>query len=449
MPSLDPLQRHDRTLRFIQQEMGWAASPSREDLLQIASELEVTVRLPDAGDERQLHLSALAIANVVGRLPIGAMKFLVDQAPLRIQAAPYRGPTVTRALDELTGRLGIATTITPLGGGGDLGAVIATPSDSTSWEMAVDGSAAYLGRNPQGSTATYDPLGAYALASMLGGEVIRTWTRAAATAGLGDPGPRFRARTAPATDGWLNVYPWKTASPSRAASLPSVDWVSCGAVNQGILAILAASPNIHISGTVFDPGILDLPDLNRSLLSFPDTLDQPKARAGAEALSADICWQVGPYPEALRGLRSSWIVCGTDDPSVRPRCQTLWPDRLIVSATENVFGYAAWHSADTPDSFCAGCQPATDLPTQEPIPTTGPTSLATALAAAAIIRGLATDETPPHRLDLLTLRLDSPLAMERSEPPPWPGCTICSTKRASHSPMAMGFNSPPEQGVVG
>lgn len=423
--------RHDRTIRFLQAEMGWEQPPSGEALLNLASQLEVTVRIPPVSGGRQRNLLALATGNVVGRLPVGALRFQVAPGPLMLHAHPYHGDTIRDALGDLTEKLGVASSIDACDATGPAHISISVLGDNRSWAVAVDGPAAYLGRAPQASTSAYDPVGPYAAASMIGGEVIRTLARSAATAGAGAPGPVFTSRTAPSADRWLCLVPPNSRPSAPVHDQPiDIDWVSCGAVNQGVLAVLAASPDFEVSGTVYDPGILDEPDLNRSLLSFPEDLGRPKARLGATVAESRMSWVQGRYPDGLSGANAPWIVCGTDDPSARPACQQLWPDRLVVTATENVFGYIGWHSADAPHAFCGACQPAPPLPTGVPIPTSAPTSLITAVAAAAVTRSLARGGRPTHRLDLLTLRLDSKFAVERSNPPPSPDCPACGGPRS-------------------
>lgn len=406
--------------------MGWETSPTREHLLEICSKVSVTVSVPIAAGSRQGQLAALAMANVVGRLPLASMRFVVPNGALQLSALPYRGATIHDALEDVNTRLELPSAFSSLDAE-EFRVDIATPSEHATWLLGLSGSAAYFGRSSVRSGTEYDPVGCYTLACMVGGEVMRACARAAAADGAGVPGSRFAARVRPATDRWLDFCGASTYD-ERKAPLPPFDWVSCGAVNQAALAVLSATPEFDVQGTVFDPGILDPPDLNRSLLSFAEDIGLAKAEIGARALGSGVRWHQGRYPEALARDRAPWIVCGTDDPSIRPACQSLWPDRLIVTATEGLFGYTAWHSADRPDAFCGACQPAPPLAAGQPIATSAPTSVAVGTAAAALIRRLASGGAAAHRTDILTFRLDSSYSVEESDPRPTPGCAVCERR---------------------
>lgn len=428
MSVLDPVERHDRTLRFLQQAFPWRRPPARESLLESSAMLSVTVHIPNAKGHAQLQLAALAITNVVGRLPLGALRLEVDDVALNRTTVPYRGSTLGESLADLSTRLDIEADIKDSSQAVDFMVEINSPWETASWAVALDGPSAFIGRTATPSATTYSAVGCYTAACMLGGEVVRTWARCAAAAGVAEPTERFSSRTRSASDHWVDLQPHETAARSATTHWPTIDWVSCGAVNQAVLAVLAASPQFSASGMIHDPGRLDAPDLNRSLLSFPGDVGRPKAQVGAEAVGAPMAWRLGRYPESRGDTAVAWIVTGTDDPSVRPACQQFWPDRLVVTATEDVFGYAAWHSPDAPHAFCAACQPTPPYAGDEPIPTSAPTSVATGTAAAALLLQLAVGGSPPHRTDLLTLRLDSELAVERSDPSPAPGCSVCGSR---------------------
>lgn len=424
---LDPLERHDRTLRFLQHAVPWAKQPTPEALLDIGQQIRITLRLPSAAGRPQLQLAALAVTNVIGRLPIGMLRFVVHPAVLDLRVPPYRGTTLIESLDDLTSRLQIDADIDARLND-QFEVEIALSGHRFRWSLALQGSAAYLGRRPAPSRDGYDAVGCYTAACMVGGEIIRAWARGAADLGVGIPGERFASRTEEARDTWLDLAPPAGRGHESLAWLPPADWVSCGAVNQAVLAVLAASATTVMSGTIFDPGLLDTPDLNRSLLSFPADVGRPKAQVAAEVLGNNLTWNQGRYPDSLGGSALPWIVCGTDDPSIRPSCQQLWPERLLVTATEDVFGYVAWHGLETADSFCAACQPAPPFTSREPIPTAAPASVAIGVAAASLFGQLAAGLEPPHRTDLLTLRLDAPLAIEYSDPIAAPDCSVCTSR---------------------
>ncbi len=423
--------RHDRTLRLMQQAFDWAVPPTADALLEVANDLDVDVRL--RGDGRaQDQLAALALLNVLGRLPIGALQVLCGTESLATALPPYRGVRLVDAIEDLASRLDVTPDIGVDPNRGEWAITIRSPSETATWGIALDGSRAYLGHGGLLSSTEFNSVGCYTLASMVGGEFVRAWARAAAYLGAGSPGPRFEARSRAANERWLDLhhdYSRAYRKTAAAALHPTIDWVSCGAVNQAALAVLAPHPDISLVGRVFDPGYLDAPDLNRSLVSFTEDLELPKAQVGAEA-AGGLTWRRGRYPHALDTPAAPWIICGTDDPSVRPACQQLWPRRLLVTATEELFGYAAWHARDERDAFCAACEPAPPLDTSEPIPTSTPTSVIAGVAVAALLIELATGNEPPHRTDLLTLRLDSPLAVDRANPRPSPDCPVCSDQAA-------------------
>lgn len=423
--------RHDRTLRLMQQAFKWADPPTFDALLEVAGKLRVDVRLPGEG-RPQDQLAHLALLNVLARLPIGALRVFGSASPLATPLPPYRGLHLVDTVEDLCSRLDVSPEIETSSTVDEWTLTVSSPFETTTWGMALDGSNAYLGVGRPDSSIAFDPVGCYTLASMAGGEILKAWSRSAEATGAGKPSPQFAARARQASERWLDLHDgeWRAdRAPADAAAYPEIDWVSCGAVNQAALAVLAAHPGVRPRGTVFDPGELDAPDLNRSLLSFVEDLGLPKAQVGA-AVAGDLAWQQGRYPDALDVPAAPWIVCGTDDPSIRPECQRLRPQRLVVTGTEDVFGFAAWHAREARDVACAACDPAPALDTTEPIATSAPTSVIAGVAAAALLVRLAAGDEPAHRTNLLTLRLDSPLAVERVNPRRSPDCEVCSEQAA-------------------
>ncbi|MFN2524815.1 MAG: hypothetical protein ABR505_00900, partial [Actinomycetota bacterium] len=171
-------------------------------------------------------------------------------------------------------------------------------------------------------------------------------------------------------------------------------------------------------------------DLNRSILSFRDSVDFPKVGVIAGALQGPFV-QLEHVEESFSGGAdhiSRWIVCGADDPSVRPICQALWPERLVVAATEDHFGQVATHTPhDT--HFCAGCFTMVESIGDEPAATIGPTSVMTGIVAAATLAKLALGRPVAARTDILTMRLDSYLALSEVSPAPNPACAVCDGRR--------------------
>src|SRR5438445_13567368 len=112
---------------------------------------------------------------------------------------------------------------------------------------------------------------------------------------------------------------------------------------------------------------------------------------------------------------------------MRSRCQELWPEGLIVIATEGSFARISCHLPGAA-THCAACPGTTDLG-PGPIPTIGPTSvLAGVMGAAALLR--LASSFPLARMDVLTLRGDAPLSFHETNPRPREGCAVCDPRRS-------------------
>lgn len=424
--------RHDRTWRFLQTAFPWVEPPGIDALRETADRIEVTLSL-GADDARcaQTQLTMLAVVNTVGRLPV-RLSIRAPDEDTATPAPPYRGETLHRTLGDLTSRLDRPVDIATFPGPQPEAVAIATPRGHYRYHYATDGWSAYMGAVASAGTDAFNPASAYFTACMIGGEVLRAWARLAADMGAGEPGPSFTARTRPAADRSVNLWAPGTTAPgptADASRLPPIDWAGAGAVNQATLAVMAATPGWSPRGRVIDPKALDPPDLNRSSLSFHADIGQPKASVVTELLSSDDLDAVrGTYPRDLDGSRAPWIIAGTDDPVVRTAIQRLWPERLIVTATEDVFGYVAWHAPERIDLACAGCGPMVTLEGDEPMPTSAPTSMAAGVVAAATLLRLAFASDVPGRTDILTLRLDAEHALDASSPSPMNGCPTCGTR---------------------
>ena len=429
MPELD---RHDRTWRFVQTAFPWTQAPTTEALREMAEQVRVTLWVDDdLAHSSQAHLTTLATINIVGRLPV-SLAIRAPDGSRRLHVPPYRGETLLPAVADLCKRLDRPIDISTPGQKKGLTVQIDTPGRSHSWQLATNCWTAYMGGDTVPWSDVCNPAAAYFVGCMIGGEVLRAWARGTAQEGLGRTGPSFASRTRPASDRWVNLWAPDTNLPGPqpdASSLPAIDWVGAGAVNQATLAVIAATPGWEPAGSVTDPKLLDLPDLNRSLLSFLEDVHKPKARVAAkEAAEGHLSSIRDRYPRKHNSETAPWIVAGTDDVRVRSEIQRLWPRRLVVTATEGVFGYVAWHAPERADIPCAGCGPTDDLDPEDRIPTSAPTSTATGVIAASTLLRLASGQNAPSRTDILTLRLDTTNALDSSNPSPTPGCETCRTR---------------------
>ncbi|MDP8928035.1 MAG: ThiF family adenylyltransferase [Actinomycetota bacterium] len=420
----------------MQTAFPWTRPPAAQALHDIASGITVTLSVGrDIVQTGQGHLATLAVCNIVGRLPVGLLVRAHDQASQDPLPPPYNGETLVAAVDELGTQLKRPLRIEEAGRATGLTVQIEAQSHRSRWQLATRGWTAYMGATPSSSTELYNPPAAYLLGCMLGGEVLRVWARETAASGAGHAGASFSGRTRPAADRWVNLWAPGTATQGPhvdASGLPPIDWVGAGAVNQATLAVLAAIPGRAAEGRVIDPKLLDLPDLNRSLLSFHEDVGQTKANVTAtRAADSGLSHKRGSYPYDVDPMPASWIVAGTDDVRVRSEIQRLWPQRFVVTATEGVFGYVAWHAPERPDLACAGCVPSDEIEPEDRTPTSPPTSVAAGVVTAATLLRLAAGSQVPARTDILTLRLDADHALDGFDPVPTPGCATCATRLAA------------------
>lgn len=408
--------RHDRTYRFMQTAFAWDTAPSPAGLREAAETMTITIAArPDRHPGQRLPL--LALANVLGRLPVPIRFALVD-SPLDHTPSPFIGERVIDVLAHASPLLPGDVSIDGRPPDANLQMRIRSAAEASTWTITMNSWAAGLER---GSTPWHDThpgsVGAYLGACAAGGEVLRAWARHAAESRTGVPGSRFGARTRPAAPRMLDLGP----TPDPLPDLPMTDWVSAGAVNQASLAVLAAQPDLRLQGQVVDPKELDPPDLNRSLLSLSLHIDRPKAEIAAT--SAGLDWQQGYYPEDIADQLASWIVTGTDDPRVRVRIQRAASGTILVTATEDVHGLSSWHRLGTPGP-CAACELEEGNLPDEPLPTTAPTSAAAGVLTAARLLQLRAEHSVPREAVLSTLRLDDGVDhIQDSEPDE--DCAVC------------------------
>lgn len=424
----DTPERHDRSIRFLQQVFPWTAPPSPELVLRAARDLRLSIRLGrEAAGSPGDQLVVLGMANLALRLPPTA-ELCVPDAELVVVAPPYTGSTLREALMTLAAELNVDIELgtPPAEGGASL--ALNDPGGGQEIFVWTDGWWAKLELETTGtSDQSVNPIAAYAAACVAMAEPVRAWARAVARLG-GAPGPRFGWDAAPTRPTQLNV--WRPGSdeagpPPGTLLLPEIDWVGCGAVSQAALAALGAVPGMQLRGRVFDPKSVDTPDLNRSILSVAQDVGRDKASVPRRRLGAPLDPRRAAYPDGVEAP-GSWVLCGADDVGVRSTCQELWPDNLIVVATEGSFARISCHAPGT-STPCAACAGTADLGL-DPIPTIGPTSVLAGIMGAAALLRLASS-SPVARLDALTLRLDVPFSLHETQPGPREGCAVCAPRR--------------------
>lgn len=407
----------------------WDEPPSDELLTEAGESVRLTLRLSASCQTSSTHqLLALATANMLLRLPFET-SFAIPHKTFSAPPPPYEGSTLESAIQNLGEKLHAPIQISAPPHNGGVSLVVDDGADS--FEFAIEGTSwtAMLRSRPFSGEEPGNALSLYAAAAMATAESVRAWARSAARR-QAPAGEQFMRATRPVFDATINL--WRPGTSRRGPGLqnlhmPHIDWVGGGAVTQAALCILAAIPGLELAGRIFDPKDIDEPDLNRSILSFVTSVGSPKPeiiRAALPELS-ELQAINDPFP-AEEGEPSPWIVCGADDVSIRATCQALWPSNLVVVATEGHFGQVSRHTLED-DHLCGGCF--TEAATPEgPASTIVSTSVMSGVVGAALLARLAIGDTPPARTDILTMRLDSALAVSEVAPKPNPDCKICQGK---------------------
>lgn len=424
------VDRHDRSRRFIRSAFPWEHGISDEVLIASAAKVRVTLRLSADHASPSDQLTVLAAANMLLRLPFPTTFAIPADDLSGPPAPPYEGRTLRHAIHTLADKLQVPIRISEAPKRGGVSILIESEDESLEFWLATTGWAASLRTNPQEDRQSGNALSSYAVAAMASAESVRVWARSAARE-AGEASEQFERAARPTTNAHINLWRPGTSEDGpnlRGLSLLAIDWVGGGAVTQAALAVLAAIPGLALPGRIFDPKIIDEPDLNRSVLSAVSSLDLPKPEAIKMALPRlnELKAINGPFPPG-EGEPSPWIVCGADDVSIRPICQGLWPENLIVVATENQFAQVSRHTPHD-DYFCGGCFTEGSGPTG-PAPTIVSTSVMSGVVGAAALVRLALGDVPPARTDILSMRLDSPLALSEVRPEANPECRICHGRR--------------------
>jgi transposase len=108
----------------------------------------------------------------------------------------------------------------------------------------------------------------------------------------------------------------------------------------------ARAPRLRLPGRMFDPKEVDPPDLNRSLFAFEPDGHPDEGGTRQSRLESRVQGVIGRLPDDAQDGHADWVVCGTDDVSVRARLQKeLWPKLLMIIATEGRFARVTLHPA--------------------------------------------------------------------------------------------------------
>jgi hypothetical protein len=420
--------RHDRSRRFVRAAFPWNEPPSDDLLMEAAESVRVTFRLSRETSASIPILMALAASNMLLRLPVRVRFAVPDLHFEAVPPAPYAGHSLQSALSSVAERLGVAVDFVSPPANGGPSILIEGPDSHIELWLGTQAWRAKLSREPLAVAGDGNALAAYATSALATAEVSRAWARACAHRGGLTTEPL--SRVARATES-STINLWRPGTLEMGPSLanlhvPALDWVGGGAVTQAALCVLAAVPNLSLSGRVFDPKEIDQPDLNRSVLAFMDSIDLPKPEAiRSVLLQNDLTFINSAYPPS--GDVGPWVICGADDVSVRPKCQSFWPDRLVIIATEDQFAQVSHHTP-TDGYFCGGCFAQAPV-SSEPAATIVSTSVLAGVFGAATILRLSMGGEIPGRTDILTMRMDAPTAVSEVNPSPNPACAVCGGRR--------------------
>lgn len=421
--------RHDRSRRFIRAAFPWDEPPSDDLLMEAAESVRVTFRLSRESSASVPILMALAASNMLLRLPVRVCFAVPDLHFEAAAPAPYAGPSLQSALSSVAERLGVAVDfVSPPANGGPSVLIEGPDSDIELW-FGTQAWLAKLSREALAVGGDGNALSAYATSAMATADVSRAWARACAHKGGLTTEPLTRAAR-PTESSTINLWrpgTLEVGPPLAKLRVPALDWVGGGAVTQAALCVLAAAPNLGLSGRVFDPKKIDEPDLNRSVLAFTDSIDLPKPEAIRSLLpESDLIFVNSAYPP-VNGDVGPLVICGADDVSVRPKCQALWPGRLVIIATEDQFAQVSHHTPND-EYFCGGCFAQAPV-SSEPAATIVSTSVLAGVFGAATILRLSKGAEIPGRTDILTMRMDAPTAVSEVNPSPNPACAVCGGRR--------------------
>lgn len=422
------VSRHDRSFRFMQAAFSWDKPPSH-DLLNSATEsITVTVTMGrKAMHSESSALLTLVAANLLLRLPFH-VRLRVPEAGSAVIVPPYTGQSIKHAARRLALDLQKEVSWDKAPNTNEVSITIDTPRERSTFHFAAEGWIARVSAEPLAFTYEGNASAVHTAACVATSECLRAWARMAAALGAAI-GQRFERDCARIEAARINL--WRPGTnlqgPATFPQLPAIDWVGSGAVTQGALAVLYAMPHQIPTGRIFDPKMIDEPDLNRSILSFVRDIERDKPSVVTRHLEATSELVAIPEKYPCGDDSLPWIVCGADDVAVRPTCQTLWPDALVVVSTEAMFARVTCHRSNL-RTFCAGCFHS-DRNDDAPAPTIGPTSVLAGAVAVSLLYRLALQDPVPGCIDLLSLRMDSPLGIEETNPYRSPDCQICRSRR--------------------
>ncbi|GAA3895455.1 hypothetical protein GCM10022276_13150 [Sphingomonas limnosediminicola] len=228
------------------------------------------------------------------------------------------------------------------------------------------------------------PLGAFAAAALIAGEVFKVSMRR-----LRDHAknaPLFEDLYAPARSACVRLAPAETP---HATSLDAIDLISGGAIGNSFLYTLLRLPRCSAEIRVMDDDESALSNLNRNALLRRSRIDIPKVEDLASFAVDRIA--IKPLVHRYGGEEdpdlADTVIVGVDHIPSRWSAQRSRPTWLGVGATE---GFSVQVSHHRPGQACAQCLHPEDAPIDGPIPTVAFVSFwAGLLLAADLIRKTA------------------------------------------------------------
>jgi molybdopterin/thiamine biosynthesis adenylyltransferase len=188
-------------------------------------------------------------------------------------------------------------------------------------------------------------------------------------------------------------------------TLPAVI-VSAGAICSG-LAYGIRVCGLHLPAvTVFDPKLIDPPDLNRYITTAAADIGRAKVDVLAPWLNSvrRVECRIEPFSGDFNSAilnQGAVFLVGVDHIPTRWAAQECWPRVLLVGATEHDYFRVSSHSSSPGEAACARCLDSTDLPTfaGEVIPSIGFVSALTGVSMAAELAKLSAPYLQEYRLN--------------------------------------------------
>jgi molybdopterin/thiamine biosynthesis adenylyltransferase len=186
-----------------------------------------------------------------------------------------------------------------------------------------------------------------------------------------------------------------------AVNVGSLDLISGGAINQGVLFALGRLPQLAGRCRVIEFDLLEASNLNRYPLATSADVGSPKAQLTTRAASDEFI--ITPTAARLDAATAATlapfadrILVGVDRISIRWEAQRQAPDWVWVGGTSHLEGFIWTHPAG---EACAGCANPTnhDDDNPDPIPTISFVSGLTGTLLAYEFLAATDGDQPPHQ----------------------------------------------------